>query len=99
MPKTYNDIYFSVRNILRENGVEAYSLEARILLASAAGKTMEALMRDMYLYTSSDIENRALAMVQRRVDGEPIAYIAGSWEFYGLPITVTPEAAVPSAFR
>ena len=63
MPKTYNDIYFSVRNILRENGVEAYSLEARILLASAAGKTTEALMRDMYLYTSSDIENRALAMM------------------------------------
>lgn len=95
MPKTYNDIYFSVRNILRENGVEAYSLEARILLASAAGKTTEALMRDMYLYTSSDIENRALAMVQRRVDGEPIAYIAGSWEFYGLPITVTPDVLIP----
>lgn len=38
MPKTYNDIYFSVRNKLRESGVEAFSLEARILLAAAAGK-------------------------------------------------------------
>ena len=50
MPKTYNDIYFSVRNKLRESGVEAFSLEARILLAAAAGKTTEQLMRDMYLY-------------------------------------------------
>jgi len=41
MPKTYNDIYFSVRNKLRESGVEAFSLEARILLAAAAGKTTE----------------------------------------------------------
>ena len=61
MPKTYNDIYFSVRNALRENGVEAYSLEARILLAAAAGKTTEQLMRDMYLYASSEIEERARA--------------------------------------
>ena len=49
MPKTYNDIYFSVRNALRENGVEGYSLEARRLLAAAAGKTTEQLMRELYL--------------------------------------------------
>ena len=45
MPKTYNDIYFSVRNKLRESGVEAFSLEARILLAAAAGKTTEQIGR------------------------------------------------------
>ena len=87
MPKTYNDIYFSARNALRENGVEAYSLEARILLAAAAGKTTEQLMRDMYLYTSSEIEERTHGMIRRRLQGEPLAYIAGSWEFYGLPMT------------
>ena len=95
MPKTYNDIYFSVRNALRENGVEAYSLEARILLAAAAGKTTEQLMRDMYLYTSSEIEERAHSMIQRRLQGEPLAYISGSWEFYGLPMTVTPDVLIP----
>lgn len=95
MPKTYNDIYFSVRNMLREKGVEAYSLEARILLAAAAGKTTEQLMRDMYLYTSQEIEDKAFEMIQRRLQGEPLAYISGSWEFYGLPITVTPDVLIP----
>ena len=65
MPKTYNDIYFSVRNKLRESGVEAFSLEARILLAAAAGKTTEQLMRDMYLYTSPEIEEKAHSMIER----------------------------------
>ena len=51
MPKTYNDIYFAVRSRLRDNGVEAFGLEARILLAAAAGKTTEQLMCDLYLYT------------------------------------------------
>lgn len=95
MPKTYNDIYFSVRNKLRENDVEAFSLEARILLAAAAGKTTEQLMRDMYLYTSPEIEEKAHSMIERRLQGEPLAYISGSWEFYGLPMTVTPDVLIP----
>ena len=95
MPKTYNDIYFVVRNKLRESGVEAYGLEARTLLAAAAGKTTEQLLRDMYLYTSSEIETRAEEMLERRLNGEPLAYIAGSWEFYGLPFTVTPDVLIP----
>lgn len=95
MPKTYNDIYFVVRNKLRESGVEAYGLEARTLLAAAAGKTTEQLLRDMYLYTSDEIETKAEEMLERRLKGEPLAYIAGSWEFYGLPFTVTPDVLIP----
>lgn len=95
MPKTYNDIYFSVRSRLRDSGVEAFGLEARILLAAAAGKTTEQLMRDMSLYTSAEIEDKAISMLERRLSGEPLAYIAGSWEFYGLPMTVTPDVLIP----
>lgn len=84
-----------MRNKLRESGVEAYGLEARTLLAAAAGKTTEQLLRDMYLYTSSEIETRTEEMLERRLKGEPLAYIAGSWEFYGLPFTVTPDVLIP----
>lgn len=95
MPKTYNDIYFKIRTSLRDSGVEAFGLEARILLASAAGKTVEQLLRDLNLYTSEEIENAANAMLLRRLNGEPLAYIAGTWEFYGLPMTVTPDVLIP----
>ena len=95
MPKTYNDIYFKIRTSLRDCGVEAFGLEARILLASVAGKTVEQLLRDLNLYTSEEIENAALEMLRRRLSGEPLAYIAGSWEFYGLPMIVTPDVLIP----
>lgn len=95
MPKTYNDIYFYVRSQLRDSGVSPYALEARILVAAAAGKTTEQLMRDLNLYTSDAIENTAMEMLRRRLKGEPLAYISGSWEFYGLPMTVTPDVLIP----
>lgn len=52
-------------------------------------------MRDMYLYTSPEIEEKAHSMIERRLQGEPLAYISGSWEFYGLPMTVTPDVLIP----
>ena len=35
------------------------------------------------------------ALVQRRLNGEPIAYILGSREFYGLPLKTTPATLIP----
>ena len=93
--KTYNDIYLSTRNMLRQNGVEGYALEARILVACAAGKTVQQLLRDINLYTTEQVENTVLDYTARRLRGEPVAYITGSWEFYGLPMTVTPDVLIP----
>ena len=93
--RTYNDIYLSTRNLLRQNGIEAHSLEARVLVASAAGKTVQQLLRDINLYTTAGVEQKAEELTRRRLSGEPVAYITGSWEFYGLPLTVTPDVLIP----
>ncbi len=37
------------------------------------------------------------ALVERRAAGEPIAYILGEWEFYGLNLKVTPDTLIPRA--
>ena len=93
--KTYNDIYLSTRNLLRQSGIEACDLEARILVAGAAGKSVEHLLRDLKLYTTSEVENRALDYTARRLKGEPVAYITGSWQFYGIDLVVTPDVLIP----
>lgn len=95
--KTYNDIYIATRNALRAAGIESYSLEARILLARASGKTPQELLRDMRLYTTGQVEQTVVDYTARRLAGEPVAYITGSWEFYGLPMTVTPDVLIPRA--
>ena len=45
--KTYNDIYMLTRNALRDHGIEGYTVEARLLVATAAGKTTQELLRDL----------------------------------------------------
>lgn len=93
--KTYNDIYLQARNALRESGIESYNLEARLLVATAAGKTTQELLRDLSLYTTPDVADRVAELTARRVKGEPVAYITGAWEFYGLPMIITTDVLIP----
>lgn len=95
MPLTYNQLYIEIRHLLRDAGIQAYSLEARLIVAYAAGKTKEALLRDFNLYTSDEVEKNAGALLERRLRGEPTAYITGTWEFYGLPLEITRDVLIP----
>lgn len=93
--RTYNDIYLSTRNLLRQSGIDGFSLEAKLLVAAAAGKTVPQLLRDMNLYASNRIEDTVTEFVARRMRGEPVAYITGSWEFYGLPMITNTDVLIP----
>ena len=93
--KTYNDIFMQARNALRDHGIEGYSLEARLLVATAAGKTTQELLRDLSLYTTPEMADKVAALTERRISGEPVAYITGAWEFYGLPMIITPDVLIP----
>lgn len=95
MPRTYNQIFLDARKRLKDYGVEAYSLEARVILAHAAEKSMEALMRDINLYSATGVEERVEELMARRLKGEPVAYITGEWEFYGIPLEITSGVLIP----
>lgn len=95
MPRTYSEMYIALRNRLRDVGIEAAALEARLIAATAAGKSTEKLLRDMRYYATDEVEKRAEAMVRRRLAGEPVAYITGVWEFRGLPMEVSRDVLIP----
>ena len=95
MARTYNDIYLDARRVLRQNGVEAAQLEARELLAFATGKTGQQLSRDLPLYAADYTEKRMDELMARRLAGEPVAYIIGEWEFYGLTLDISPDVLIP----
>ena len=77
MATTYNNLYLDTRARLRKAGIDAAQLEARELLCYASDKSREQLYRDMSLYVSAELERRVEELVQRRLAGEPVAYIVG----------------------
>ena len=95
MAITYNNLYMDVRQELRNAGIEAATLEARELVCYAAGKTRQELMRDSRLYVPTTVEQQARGLVQRHLNGEPVAYLIGEWEFYGLPLDISRDVLIP----
>ncbi len=95
MTITYHDLYSRIRVSLSGVGIEAAQLEAQEILCAASGKTAEELYRDISLYTTDAIAEKALALQERRLAGEPIAYLVGEWSFCGLPFYVSPAALIP----
>ena len=95
MAITYNNLYMDIRQQLRNAGLPGATLEARELVCYGASKTREELQRDGYLYVPETIEKRIRRLVQQHLDGEPVAYLIGEWEFYGLPLDISPEVLIP----
>ena len=95
MAITYNNLYLDIRQRLRRSGIEAATLEARELVCFGAGKSREELARDGGLYASPELERRVRELVDRHLAGEPVAYLIGEWEFYGLPLDISTEVLIP----
>ena len=95
MAITYNNLYLDIRTQLRKAGIEAATLEARELVCFGTGKTREELTRDGSLYASPELERQVRRLVDRHLAGEPVAYLIGEWEFYGLPLDISSEVLIP----
>ena len=95
MAITYNNLYMDIRQELHRAGIQAATLEARELVCFAAGKTREQFVRDGRLYVPQDVEEQARALVHRHLAGEPLAYLIGEWEFYGLPLDISEQVLIP----
>lgn len=95
MADTYNNLYLDARRALQRAGVEQAQLEARELLCFAADKTREQFLRDLQLYASDGVCARFRELMERRLAGEPVAYIIGEWEFYGLTLDICRDVLIP----
>ena len=93
---TYNDVYLMARRKLRGANISSFDLEARLILSHATGKTREELLAlSRFFIANNEILQSVEQMLERRINGEPVAYIVGEWEFYGLPLTVDRSVLIP----
>lgn len=71
------------------------ALEARILASHAMHLSrVQLITRSEHVFTADEAE-RLSTLFRRRLQGEPIAYITGQREFYGLDFFVTPDVLIP----
>ena len=84
-----------MRQRFRNAGVFDPTRAARELICSASGKTGEELIRDSRLYVPPEIESAAEDLAARHLAGEPVAYLIGEWEFYGLPLDISKAVLIP----
>lgn len=83
----------SIAAILKKPPLD--SLETRILLAHALKLSRVQLITQSERALTMDEAQRLSVLFERRIDGEPIAYIVGDREFYGLSFHVTPDVLIP----
>ena len=76
-------------------GLPLDPLENRILLCHALGLTRVGLITNSERVLNDAEAALLAALVERRQGGEPIAYIVGQREFFGLPFGVSPAVLIP----
>mgnify|MGYP003309601268 CR=1 FL=1 len=96
MVKTYSQLYLETRKkLLATEDPQTAGYMARQLLCHLSGKSQEQVVADMELYASEELADKMDFAVSRILNEEPLAYILGEWEFYGLPLYVDRNVLIP----
>ena len=83
------------RVLFAEAGVASPELDARLLMQEAIMRDHAGLISARDSLANKDEVRRFKHMVQRRLNGEPVQRILGSWEFFGRSFKLSEETLVP----
>lgn len=91
-----SELYLHTRRSLMScEDQQTASLYARNILCRITGKTQEALLADGEKFVSDEICQAADNALARLLNGEPIAYVLGQWDFYGMTLLVDNHVLIP----
>ena len=95
MGLTYDALLRDTAVALTAAGIDNVRFEARLLLSHATGLQVEALISHGRDPAPPSVEEKLRTLTARRVRREPMAYLLGEREFWGLPFKVSPAVLVP----
>lgn len=75
--------------------VDTPGLEAQLLLGSVLDQSRTAVLTHPERQLTSEQINQLEELLNRRLRGEPLPYLLGHWEFYGLDLLVNPAVLIP----
>lgn len=89
------DLMSHATALLEQKGIASPRLNAERLLCSILECTRSELYLNPERFVTSDVVTRFEAMLSRRLADEPLQYILGETEFYGLRIKCDKRALIP----
>lgn len=96
MVKTISELYLEARHaLLPQEEPNTAGMMARNLLCHVTGMTQEQVLSRRDMYMDEKICREMDDALQRLLNGEPLPYVLGRWDFYGLELIVTPDVLIP----
>ena len=92
---TVGELVQSVAGRLEAEGIAESRLEARLMLAEAAGWTLEKIIAERDTALEAGVVARVERLAARRLEREPMSHILGWREFWSLRFKVTPDVLTP----
>lgn len=91
-----SELYLDCRKTLSlSEDLQTASVMARDLLCNITGKTREQLLANMDEQATEAVSGQMMMAVNRVLSGEPLAYVLGQWDFYGMTLEVNPNVLIP----
>jgi release factor glutamine methyltransferase len=92
---TLRELLNSATAALKEEGIDSPQLDAEILLAHSLELSKSQLYARLEEKADPAVEEAYKSLVARRLQHEPVAYITGQKEFYGLDLYVDRRVLIP----
>ena len=96
MVKTLAQLYLDARrDLMQQEDDQSAALMARNVICHITGLTNEQVIANREKYVGDETINAVEQAVRRLLKQEPLAYVLGQWEFYGLTLQVNSNVLIP----
>ena len=85
----------AITDLAQKNPTENSKIDALVLLQYATGKSRTQILAFDDTEIDEKVRLKLTALLDRRLKGEPIAYILGEKEFWSLPLNVSKGTLIP----
>ena len=94
--RTYGQLYLEVRDaLLALENAQTAAYMARQVLCHFSGLGPDQILARRDEIVPKEVRWEVRAATDRLLMEEPLAYVLGEWEFYGLPLHVTKDVLIP----